>query len=222
MGDLVLIDSLKKGSELAGRVNIRDPSGVPRDLSTRVAKCSGGMIAQKIFHDFFNSELVSRAMSEPRLAKIEFFEPPSDFSKGQIDFVIRSKGDNRTLAIGETRSSFSYITGSIENVVKYAMSLLGPYVTSFKPSERTKDIHVTVIHRIRPERLITEANATGIDSYVVGGGTRQMFLDSNLTDIDNLYQEGAAYRTIKPMSKGLDAYQVIDNVISDALTRLMV
>ncbi|MCJ7633716.1 hypothetical protein MUP77_15170 [Candidatus Bathyarchaeota archaeon] len=212
LGDPLLEDALKRGAELAGKVNINDPSGVPRDAATRVAKCSGGIIAEKIFHDFFDQEISRRVTTELKLSKIEFFVPIADISKGQIDFIIKSKANNTTILKGETRSSFSYITESIENVVRYAMGLLGPYVTTHKPSEQTKDIHVTVIHRVDPAKLLTEVKVKGIDSYIVGGGTKQMFEDSKLTKIDDLYQLGAKYLIIKPMWKGLDAYGILDNI----------
>jgi len=212
--DPLFADSLKRGAELAGKVNIHDPAGLSRDLRTRVAKCTGGMLAQKIFEDFFNKELSARAASEHRLSGIEFFEPPSDYSKGQIDFTIRSKRDNKTLLNGETRSSFSYRTGSIYNVVHHAMSLLGPYVTSTKPSEATKGIHVTVIHRVDPQDFIAQSSASSIDSFIVGGGTRDMFLNANITERDSLDQRGAVYLIIKPMWKGLDAIEVVNSIIS--------
>jgi hypothetical protein len=216
MKDTLLTQALEEGAKLAGEVDIHDPKGVPRNLATRVAKCSGGIIAERIFNDFFNRELVNRAKTQKHLSKIELFVPSADHSKGQVDFVIRSRIDKKTILTGETRSSFSYITESIENVVRYA-SLLGPYVTIIKPSEETKDIHVTVIHRVDPAELLKTLKVAGIDSYIVGGGTKQMFNDANLRTKDDLYQKGAEYLIIKPMWKGLDAFSVIDTISAKCL-----
>jgi len=215
--DTLLVNSLNEGAQLAGKVNIKDPSGVPRDLATRVAKCSGGIIAERIFNDFLAKELLKKTRTETRLSGIELFVPQSDRSKGQIDFVLRSRSNNQSILVGETRSSFSYKTASIENVVRYAMSLLGPYVTLVKPSEETKDIHVTVIHRVDPAKLLAESKLEGLNSYIVGGGTKQMFQDFNVRERDNLYQAGAEYLRIKPIWKGLDAYAVVESITTQCL-----
>jgi hypothetical protein len=215
--DTILIDSLNKGAELAGKVNINDPSGVPRDVAKRVAKCSGGVIAEKIFNDFLAGRMRDEAKIKSKLSEIELFVPPADYSKGQIDLILRSRVDKKPILRVEVRSSFSYKTASIDNVVRYAMSLLGPYITTTKPFEETKDFHVTVIHRVDPAELLSRSRKQGIDSYVVGGGTKQMFQDSKLRNIDDLYQKGAAYMTIKPMWKGLDAYNVVESIIAGCL-----
>jgi len=217
MKDVLLTQALEEGAKLAGEVDIHDPKGVPRNLATRVAKCSGGIIAEKVFTAFFTRELGKKAKTQKHLSKIELFVPPADHSKGQVDLVIRSRIDKKTILTGETRSSFSYKTGSIQNVVRGAMSLLGPYVTVIKPSEETKDIHVTVIHRVDPAELLEKLKVAGIDSYIVGGGTRQMFNDANLRTKDDLDQEGAEFLVIKPMWKGLDAFGVIESISSECL-----
>lgn len=219
--DTLFINSLEKGAELAGKVNIRDPAGVPRDVATRLAKCSGGVIAEKIFKNFMKRRMMEEEKTEKELSKVELYTPPGDYSKGQIDLIVRRKADKKPLLRIEIRSSFSYITASIFNVVKYAMSLLGPYTTFVKPGEKIKDFHVTVIHRVDPADLLQKSREQGINSFIVGGGTKKMFQDSQLTSIDNLYQRGASYKTIKPMWKGLDAYEVAESIIRQTLILLL-
>lgn len=218
--DELFMQALTKGAALAGKVNIHDPSGTDRDTQTRVAKCTGGMLAEGIFQDFFNRRLNELKTRQPLLNRIELFEPPSDCSKGQIDFTVRDKVTKSTLLTGETRSSFSYKTSSIENVVCYAFSLLGPYISFNKPNESIKDMHVTIVHRVNPKNFLEQTRSTGIDSYIVGGGTRAMFLDKNTRELDNLYQRGAVYLIIKPIWKGLDAFQTVDDIFSSCGSKL--
>lgn len=215
--DTLLSDSLEIGAELAGKVNIRDPAGVPRDVATRLAKCSGGVIAERISRDFIERRMIEEQSTKKELSKVELYLPPGDYSKGQIDLIVRRKVDKKTLLKIEVRSSFSYITSSIFNVVRYAMSLLGPYITMVKPTEEVKDFHITVIHRVHPADLLRRSREQGIDSFIVGGGTKDMFQDSKLTIIDDLYQNGARYKIIKPIWKGLDAHSIAENIITQAL-----
>ena len=217
--DPLLIDSLEIGADLAGKVDIRDPSGVPRVLTTRVAKCSGGVIAEKIFTDFMERKIVKESRIKRDLSKIEIFRPNADYSKDQVDLIVRSIDEKKPILRIEVRSSFSYKTASIDNVVKYAMSLLGPYITRVKPTEEVKDFHVTIIHRVHPADLLQRSREKGIDSFIVGGATKEMFQDSKLTMFDSLDQERAWYKTIKPIWKGLDAYDIAENIVTQTLER---
>ena len=211
--DPILLDSLAKGAKLAGKVDIRDPSGIPRSIAKRVAKCSGGVLAEKIFYDFLEKRMANQRKKREELSNVELFVPPADYSKGQTDLVLRLKDSKEVILTIEIRSSFSYITPSIENVVRYAMSLLGPYTTTVKPYEELKDFYVTVIHRVNPALLVVQSKRQGIESYIVGGGSREMFQDSTLTSVDDLYQEGAEYKIIKPICMGLDANAVVNEII---------
>jgi len=215
--DTLLIDSLDIGAELAGKVNIKDPAGVPRDVATRIAKCSGGVIAERIFKDFIERRMIEEGKTKTELSEFELYIPPGDYSKGQIDLIIRRKNGKKPMLKIEVRSSFSYKTATIFNVVRYAMSLLGPYTTIVKLGEEIKDFHVTVIHRVDPVDLLQQSRKRGIDSYIVGGGTKEMFQDSQHTMIDDLYQEGASYKIIRPMCEGLDAYDVAEKIITQIL-----
>jgi hypothetical protein len=221
--DELFVRVFAQSPELAGKVNIHDPAGIPRNEKLRIFRAFGGIVAEKLVHKYLEDSLRSNSRERKSLSGLRLEAPPVDRSRGQIDLKV--VGGDRPDKTIEVRSSFSFIARNMQQVIEKSLSLLGPYTTSVKPSEAIKDFHLTVIHRIPPEYIqkaihnweidpnaeaVHEATfdyllEQGIESHFVGGGTKQMFSDSELVQIDNLYQLGAKYRVIRPICNGLDA-----------------
>jgi len=225
----------KSAPDLADKVNVHDPSGVPRDQKKRIVKCFAGVHAEALIQRFLKDKLVNLPQGDEH----EIVSPPANYSFGQTDLRIIWKADRKVYTTIEIRSSYSYLARTMDDVIKGSMSLLGPYTTVIKKKELLKDYYLTCIHRIEPSYIrsftgerridtrspkVTEAIyehlcESGLTSHYVGGETVDGFLNSNRSMVDDLFQEGAKYKVIRPICAGLDAVEVSEHAMKHHISK---
>ena len=132
----------------------------------------------------------------------------------QIDLV---SSENRTI---EVRSSFPRkgIAFALCNPT-YEFDVIGPYFNDYKPCEISKDIYVRTLFPFDESELIERVKSKGIQMYLTGGATNEMFMnpeifiEKSMTAFGNagLNQSGPAttYKVI-PFSRALDTFEVAE------------
>lgn len=116
-------------------------------------------------------------------------------SIGQIDLLLNN---GKTI---EVRSSFP------RNGIKFAIcnernnfKNICKYNNLYKPSEKDKDFFACVLFETQKNQML---NANEIIFYLIGGSTREMMLDDNISYIadlvaeDDLVQQKTSYKVIK-------------------------
>lgn len=132
----------------------------------------------------------------------------------QIDLVT---DDNKTI---EVRSSFPRkgLAFALCNPA-YEFDVIGPYVNDYKSGEISKDFYVRTLFPFEESELLERIRAKGIQMFLTGGATHEMFSDSSLfieksmTSMEYvlLNQIGPAskYKVI-PFSKALDTFEIVE------------
>lgn len=132
----------------------------------------------------------------------------------QIDLVT---DDNKTI---EVRSSFPRkgLAFALCNPT-YEFDVIGPYVNDYKPGEISKNLYVRTLFPFEESELLERIRGKGIQMFLTGGATHEMFNDSSLsieksmTSMEDvlLNQVGPAskYKVI-PFSRALDTFEIAE------------
>ncbi len=204
-----LEDVYLKAEELCKLLNPKDPEGRIRTQSEHLAKNFGGLISEKLVSDLLRRAAVEKGLS---LNICNSMLPKKESGDYQIDHVIEYRDKVITI---ETRSSFAYRTSSPQSVISRAFSIIGPYTTNQKYSEGVKDFYAFLFFFCKPDNLLDEyRNNREITVYFAGGASREMMFDEHISSVTNLNMENASYRTIKPVTKGLDARSFIEKIFA--------
>ena len=101
----------------------------------------------------------------------------------------------------------------------YEFDVIGPYVNDYKPGEISKDLYVRTLFPFEESELLERIRGKGIQMFLTGGATHEMFSDSSLsieksmTSMEDvlLNQVGPAskYKVI-PFSKALDTFEIAE------------
>lgn len=186
-------------AELSQKVNVHDPSNKIRDQKERYIKGLGGTLAEYAVRKYIDIEASKQNLKVNISSKDESY-------MGQIDLLIEVNGKKKTL---EVRSSFFYKT-SFTRLFNVA-SIIGWYKTQSKPGEYKKDFYLFVIHFYNP-RDIEDLLKREFVFYIMGGAPKELL--NNVGEDTFLEQEGATYRTIKPITKGRDAVDIFNEILS--------
>lgn len=141
---------------------------------------------------------------------------PTEFthSQEQIDLVAH---DGKTI---EVRSSFPRkgLAFAICNPT-YEFDVIGPYVNDYKPGEISKNIYVRTLFPFDESELIDRMTSTGIQMFLTGGATQEMFNNPNLFTQKSMTAMGdvmlnqvgptSKYKVI-PFSKALDTMEIAE------------
>lgn len=192
-----LKDTIQRAKEIEGNLCPYDPSGNIRDDATISVKNLGGLISEKAVHDLIDQALTVNKVTA-KIIDSNFKE--IDSSEFQIDHQIQC--DDNCMITLETRSSFSYRTKICpDNVINYAFQIIGPYTTKNKGVEHPKDYYAFVFYCLNPNELKATIDSGTISLYFAGGASQHMLVSSST----NLEQNGATYKTVKPITDGYDA-----------------
>ena len=175
-----------QASKLSNEVNPgqANKSSDIRNENTLLEDAAGGILAENGWLSFINKTF----------GNIAHF---TDFgsSIGQIDIELN---DGRTI---EVRSSFPRkgVKFAICND-KFNFKNIGRYSNFYKPDEKTKDFFAAVLFETRKNNLLKSKD---IIFFLIGGSTKEMFLDDKLAYNGDLIAEGdmtqvkTKYRIIK-------------------------
>lgn len=164
----------EKAWNLAKSVNPHkaNDSTSPRNRERLILDALGGVIAEEAWFYYINRVFGKGTVTFT----------PFDGADGQIDLLL-----NNGKSI-EIRSSFP------RNGIKFAIchdrynfKNICKYDNLYKPSEADKDFFGCALFETQKENLINESN---IVLYLIGGSTRAMMLDQNLSFTTSLIAEG--------------------------------
>jgi len=132
----------------------------------------------------------------------------------QIDLIT---DDNKTV---EVRSSFPRkgLAFALCSPT-YEFDVIGPYINDYKQDEISKDIYVRTLFPFEESELLERIRDQGVQMYLTGGATNQMFsnyslfIEKSLTSMEDtlLNQVGPAsnYKVI-PFSRALETFQIAE------------
>lgn len=160
------------------------------------------------------SEYAWRLAINGLIKKETLFSTKFNHTYDQIDLVTNEK---KTI---EVRSSFPRkgIAFALCHPT-YEFDVIGPYINDYKPSETSKDFYVRTLFPFDESELTTRAKGKGIQMFLTGGATNEMFMDSkkfsekSMTAMEDviLNKTGPAtsYKVI-PFSRALDTFEVAE------------
>ena len=204
--DPLLLEAKKIGEDTHANYNPNDPSGKSRSEPNKKNNVIYGKLAELVLREILSDEIKSRHV------KASILESKDEYG---FDYDVHS--DIEVIANGEpfiieVRSSFPY--RPIPEAIEYHFDILGWYTTSSKPYEKPKDFYLRVLFPFGKAKQ-SENLQNGFVLYFVGGATSEL-LNSSKGGWNNLKQPGARYRTIKPICKGYDARQILDEMFPNA------
>ena len=194
--DKELVETTRDGEahELAKRTNDRDTAGRIRPWEVKLKDAYLGVLAENLIVDYLQTEFIQEA----HVIKERFVSHDT-----HVDIKIHWNNGNKTTI--EVRSSFAY--DGMSKVVCAIFDHLGPYTTSYKPNEVTKDLY---LRGILYEGW--EEDSFSYDSkhilYFAGGALGHWFNPENKGKKKTLKKDGAEYWTI-PLRQGMDVDGVI-------------
>jgi len=109
----------------------------------------------------------------------------------------------------EVRSSF--LRNPLTWGITQGFDIIGWYTTLTKPTERRKDFYLRVLYNFRESEAPSYIES-GLTLYFVGGASKAL-LQGPRGYNDNLDQQGANYRLIKPICAGRDADKILDEIL---------
>lgn len=223
--DDIYKDALLNAPILASQMNPYSPSGKFRSIECRNAMTFAGYIAENIVMDAINRILNDLDFSKSISAHPVYFDRNTAIKGGsfsQVDIAVTNRLNNKSVSI-EVRSSI--VKKSIEydtSVYNQDQSLVGSYSTENKAYEVIKDFYVTVLFRdtinrfkdnfgnpIPNWRIINSKQVNQYDIIAdISGGASKNLLQS-IGQHDDLDQNGADYRNIKPICKSNSIYDIV-------------
>ena len=172
-----------------------NPSGKRRSEKEKRSTRYLGVLSEKLLVNHFRSKLGP----DVHISNKTFVDHDA-----HVDIEIQVGEKITTL---EVRSSFPY--SNLKDVVCRYFNVIGPYVTSYKPTERPKDFYLL--------GLINEAVAQfdfqrKHKFYLAGGASYQLLKEKGKRD--TLKQRGANYLVI-PLVQAMDAVEIVDVIRSE-------
>ena len=183
-----------KGKIKEMNTNQMNTAGYIRDEETLLKDKYLGTMSEELLTYLLNKYFQKKEI--PAIAKNEEFINYDN----HVDIVIE-KENNEKIKI-EVRGSYPY--AKLENVIWQHMSILGPYTTCYKGSEEYKDIYMCVLINQAKEYFdYTKKHKI----LFVGGATFDLLKSTGIKQ--NLKMSSAQYYTIKPISRGMDALELL-------------
>lgn len=226
--DNIYINALYNAPILAKQMNPYSPSGSFRSVEFRSAMTFAGYIAENIVMDIINRILSDLDPSRSIYAHPVIFDRNTAIKGGsfsQVDIAVTNRLNNKSVSI-EVRSSI--VKKSLEYdtcVYNQDQSLVGSYSTENKTYEVIKDFYITVLFRsninmfkdssgksIPNWRIINDkqVNKSDIIADISGGASK--YLLKEIGQHDNLKQDGADYRNIKPIIRAHSIDRVVNEI----------
>ena len=176
-----------------------DPSGRKRDQKELERTRYLGILCERVFRSYLRRELEPDAHIPP--------EGPYTGYKDHVDIEIEVQG--RELLTVEVRSS--YFDRDLPKAV-YELHALGPYTTSYKPSEDPKDFYLCgLLYEESKFSFNIEEKHT---LYFAGGGPYSKFKDEGketTLGLKTLGKEPPEYVALQ-IWKALDAIETMDAI----------
>ena len=179
--------------------NKKNTSGEIRDEITLIKDKYLGIMSEKILTVFLNKHFEEKNI--PFRAINEKFV---NYDK-HVDIIIKDLRDTNKNYKIEVRGSYPY--KSKEETIWRNLSILGPYTTSYKSEEVEKDFYFFVFINCKKEEFDLK---TKHSIYFAGGASLELF--KKIGKIQSLKQDGADYRTIKPISLGYDSLEILKKI----------
>lgn len=192
--DEIYKDSFLKALELAPQMNKHAPDGTARSDEKIFANCFAGCIAENAVIYRINDFAVFRHKENVNAQATKF---DKNVDEDQVDIVV--KGENTEFTI-EVRSSYGNVQNNLRRYTEW-FSIVGNYVSANKGRELQKDYYITVIFDFSQEKMIKKIKTKEDISFQIAAGCDRDFLQK-YGIIDNLKNNGATYKIIKPLIKG--------------------
>lgn len=200
--------SYEKARELAPRMNRHAPDGTVRTDEEIFANCFAGCIAENAVIYRINDFAEFRHRHNINAHGTTF---DKDQDEDQVDVVVES-GNNR-LTI-EVRSSYGNVQNNTRRYKEW-FSIVGNYVSANKGRELQKDYYITVIFNFSQEIMLRKVKNLEEISFQIAAGCSREFLQEH-GEIDNLKNNGAVYKVIKPLING----KTVNAVMGEMFRRL--
>ncbi len=196
--------SYKKALEQAPLMNKHAPDGRIRSDEEIFAKCFAGCIAENgviyrinDFADFRKKNKIN--------AHATTFDKSRD--EDQVDVVVESDKAKVTI---EVRSSYGNVQNNSKRYKEW-FSIVGNYVTANKGRELQKDYYITVIFNCSYEEMCRKIQQKENISFQLAAGCDKEYLQKyGVTD--NLKNNGALYKVIRPLIKGKTVNMVMEEM----------
>lgn len=192
--DKLYIMSYNKALKLASQVNRHAPNGRIRNKEEIFANCFAGCIAENAVIYRINDFAKFRKKENIKAHATEFDKFKDD---DQVDIVVESDKVKFTI---EVRSSYGNVQNNLRRYKEW-FSIVGNYVSANKGRELQKDYYITVIFNFSHELMIKKIQNKDDISFQLAAGCDKDFLQKYGV-IDNLKNNGAVYKVIKPLIKG--------------------
>lgn len=200
-GDVACKTAFGQAGELASKVDKAAPGGRLRPPDEILAACVCGLLSEEALAQtiaYQNSQLGTNV-------RIHFKK--FNIAASQVDVTIeRSSSDTFDI---EIRSS-GHFKQDLASIYNKDFSIIGWYTTSSKPGETKKPYYVQALYPFEKEEILKKEDRE-IVVYIAGGATRNMLQTDGIDQ--TLRQEGADYRIIRPITKGLDATNIISEIM---------
>ena len=208
-GDPIYQLSLEKANSLAKDMNKNSPSGEVRDENTILANCFAGCITE--------NAVIMRLNDYAEFRKKNIHAKATDFDKkrdsDQIDIIVCKKdkaGDQSKSVTIEVRSSYARVQNNYKRYTEW-FSIVGNYVTENKMRELIKDYYITVIFNFSQEEMYEKMiSGEPIGLQIAAGCSKECLEEYGTTD--DLKNNGAVYKVIKPLVKGFPVNQVMNQI----------
>lgn len=202
----LLVDMLGQAEELARQVTKKSANDASNTRSQErlIRNALAGLISECAWRLAINGLTKKETLQSTKF----------DHSYDQIDLV---SADNKTI---EVRSSFPRkgLAFALCNPT-YEFDVIGPYINDYKPKELAKDIYVRTLFPFDESELIKRVLGKGIQMFLTGGATNEMFMDPTIFSEKSMTAMGDAmlnprglestYKAI-PFSRALDTFQVAE------------
>jgi len=205
-GDSTLEDALRIGTERARVVNPNNPSSVVRTAPQLLDTNCRGVLAEIASKKILEQEIANRMINATLEEGIAFENTAEGLS--QVDLYLN---------FNENRHEIEIRSSCVRNGIEFGITndyftTLGWYITQNKEHETRKDFYVMCLFPFDTGETMTKFD-NGLEFALVGGATKSI-LQGPLGSDYSLEQIGATYRGIRPICKGLDATQIINEIFS--------
>lgn len=202
--DEIYKDSFAKALNLAPKMNKHAPDGKVRSDKEIFANCFAGCIAENAVIYRINDYAIFTHRENVIAQATEFDKEIDD---DQVDIIVKSENKEFTI---EVRSSYGNVQNNIRRYKEW-FSIVGNYVSANKGRELQKDYYITVIFNFSQETMMQKIKAREDISLQIAAGCDRHFLQK-YGEIDNLKNNGATYKVIKPLIKGKTVNKVLDEM----------
>lgn len=206
--DAIYKNSFLKALELAPQMNKHAPDGTVRSDEEIFANCFAGCIAENAVIYRVNEFAIFKNKNNVTAEATSFDKNVDD---DQVDVVV--KGENAKYTI-EVRSSYGKVQNNVRRYKEW-FSIVGNYVSANKGRELQKDYYITVIFNFSQETMLEKIKTKESISFQIAAGCDKEFLQK-YGKIDDLKNDGATYKVIKPLING----KTVNAVMSDMFRKL--